>query len=73
MIFDEKEVLVGQRDRAVKALEGIMARIEEGTLCRDTSKDHLATWPLRMLELVSNLQAAKSVLKEYEKPIRQTR
>lgn len=67
MRFDELENVKGQRDRAISALQGIMARIDDGTLCRDISKDHLVTWPLRMMELVKNLKDAQSVLAEYLK------
>lgn len=58
----ELEQAKKQRDRAVAALRGVMVRIEDGTLCRDISRDHEATWPLRMMELVQNLKEAQEVL-----------
>lgn len=64
MKFDEITHLKGQRDRAVMALKGLMARIEDGTLCRDVSRDHEPMWVSRAMELVEILNAAQSVLSE---------
>ena len=54
-------------ERMREALKGIMARIDDGTICRDISKDHLPTWSLRMIELVQNLADARAALENETK------
>lgn len=58
--------LIAAAPEMLEVIKGLVARIEEGTLVRDLSKDHLETWPLRMLELVKNLQAAQRIIARAE-------
>ena len=63
--MSELKYVESQRDRAVAALHGVMSMIEDGTLCRDISRDHEATWPLRMMDVVGKLKEAQAVLEEH--------
>lgn len=58
--------LIAAAPEMLEALKGLMARIEEGTLVRDISRDHESGWSLRVVSLVSNVKAAQDAIVKAE-------
>ncbi len=53
-------------DDLADALRDLLARVGDGTLVRDTTKDSEPTWAIRRLVLAENLDKAKELLDEYD-------
>lgn len=63
--FGWREVLRLVRDlRAARAaLSDLFGLVEDGTLCRDTSRDSEPGWAIKMLPVVAKLKAAQEIVR----------
>lgn len=55
-----------EHDCLARALRTLFALVEDGTLVRDTSRDHEPGWALRQVPLVQALARARAALDAYD-------
>lgn len=56
------EILLPEIEIAKIGLTALLAKLDDGTLCRDISNDHKSDYILRMLDLVEKLALAQEAL-----------